>query len=93
MTSTAASPKVYVHPGCTVRHRSWNTHTACRLPRNIWVMGEGPIALLAWCDVLTISLHPDRETAQGAREWIDKTGCGHACVRHHDIVDLREATS
>ena len=88
----STATKVFVHPGCTVRHRSWNTHAACRYPGNVWVMGEGPIALLAWCDVLTVSLHADVETAQGAREWLDDFACGHACVKDHDIVDLDEAT-
>ena len=93
MTSTTASPKVHVHPGCAVRHRSWNTLANCKYSGNVWVIGNGPVALLAWCDVLTISLHPDTETAQGAREWIDRIRCGHACVNHHEIVSLTEGAS
>jgi hypothetical protein len=79
------------------RHRTYNAVAGCRWPRAEWVEGQGPFALLAYCDVLTVMLHPSRELAEDSRRWIDHYGCGHACrvarwgdPRAHRIIDLRD---
>lgn len=91
--STAA--KVYVHPGCAVRHRSWNALASCRYPGNVWVSGEGPVAIVRWCDDRTrVSLHADRPGAERVLVVLDMLpdGCGWLCDADHDVVDLTEAT-
>ena len=57
-----------------------------------WITGEGKWALLAFCDVLTITLHKTFLKAEKNRDYIDTFGCGHACFREgrkHVIVGLR----
>ena len=55
-----------------------------------WIEGDGPFALLAHCDVLTISLHMTIESALKSKKFIDETGCGHACTGNHEIINLEE---
>ena len=68
MTSTAASPKVYVRHRCGRRHRAWPALAHCMLPRAGWIAGDGPFAVIAWCGVTSVTLHPDVEAAEHALE-------------------------
>lgn len=52
-----------------------------------WTHCTGRWALLAYCDVLTVTLHPTRRAAERSRSFIDRTGCGRQCGRAHLIVD------
>lgn len=74
---------------CTTRHRTYRTLAKCIWGRRVeWVDGDGPHALLAWCDVLTITLWQDLADAVAAKRGIDRLACGHACRRDHQIVRL-----
>lgn len=53
-----------------------------------WVIGEGHIALVAFCNCTTVTLWPDVDHARRSREFIDGYGCGGGCYRDHAIVDL-----
>lgn len=53
-----------------------------------WITGNGKYALLAHCDVLTITLWPTYEEAIRSKAFIDKFACGHACYKHHEIVEV-----
>jgi hypothetical protein len=75
---------------CGRRHRTWNALARCLWPHAAWVWGEGPVALLARCNVLTITLWPDLETALPSRRQIDSTGCGSFCRRRHEFIGLDE---
>lgn len=77
-----------MHRNCPIRHRTWRAVAKCRWPNAEWVMGEGPVVLLAHCRVLTVSLHADRESAEWSKAWIDRTACGGRCTRRHQIVSL-----
>lgn len=53
-----------------------------------WCVGDGRIALVAFCHCTTVTLWPDLEDARQSRGFIDKSGCGGGCYRDHAIVDL-----
>lgn len=55
-----------------------------------WVHGDGPIAVIAYCNVTTVSLHANRVDAQHSIDFIDRFGCGHRCGRDHRVVDLAD---
>lgn len=57
-------------------------------PRAIWVHGQGPYAVVAYCKQTTVTLHASLEDAQASRGFIDRTGCGHRCHRAHRVIDL-----
>lgn len=72
--------KTYRRHNCTRSHRDVRTLAKCMFRRAAWITGSGPYALLAWCDVLTVTLHATPEDAQPFLDQIDDTGCGHACT-------------
>jgi hypothetical protein len=59
-----------------------------RWPGAEWIYGEGPFALLAHCEILTITLHDTRAKAEEAKRAIDETFCGHTCNKQHEIVEI-----
>ena len=44
--------------------------------------------MLAHCQVLTVQLHTTLESAKTALRAIDRTGCGGACIKHHQLISL-----
>lgn len=83
---SAPEVKTYRRHRCDRRHRNTRTLLACAYPRAAWIVGRGPFAVLAWCHVLTISLHPDLEAARKSLAFIDSTRCGGRCTGRHEIV-------
>lgn len=73
---------------CAKQHRSQATLAACVWPRAEWIAGNGRFALLAHCDVLTVTLHHTRAGALESKVFIDRLACGHACHRAHEIFEL-----
>lgn len=80
--------KTYRKHRCQARHRTYRTLVRCMIPTAAWAVGEGPVALIAWCKVPTISLHADVETAEESKTFIDAHGCGGRCARRHEVVLL-----
>jgi hypothetical protein len=81
--------KTYRRHNCDRRHRSYNTFARCIWGRRaIWVKGEGPYALLAWCRVLSVSLWPTEEDACWSMDFIDRTCCGGFCHGDHEVIRL-----
>lgn len=80
--------KVYRDHNCDRRHRTWTALAHCIFQRAAWIAGDGQFAVIVWCGVSSITLHPKAETAEHALETVDATGCGGRCVRHHDLVRL-----
>ena len=80
--------KTYRRHNCERRHRTLRTLARCMFPKAAWVVGEGPYAVLAWCRVLTVSLHPDLDAARGSLDFIDSYHCGGRCSRRHEVVVL-----
>lgn len=85
MTPTAV---IYRRHNCARVHRGYRTFAKCVWPRAIWVMGDGPFAVIAYCRHTTITLHRTVEAAQEALDIIDNTGCGGRCGRRHKLVRL-----
>lgn len=59
-----------------------------RWPHAEWIIGSGKWASVASCDVLTVMLFATEAEADTSRAFIDRTGCGHACIRDHDVIAL-----
>jgi hypothetical protein len=57
-----------------------------RWPAAAWIEGDGPIALVAHCGGVTVSLYPARAEAEQAKQAIDAGGCGSRCRKKHEIV-------
>lgn len=74
-------------PTCERRHRTPNATGRCIRDAAEWIHGAGRWALLAYCDRLTVTLHPARRDAEQARTFIDRSGCGSRCHRTHLILD------
>jgi hypothetical protein len=58
----------------------------CAIPRAAWVDGIGNFALIAWCDVPTVTLWKELAAAENQKAIIDRTGCGGRCSGRHQIV-------
>ena len=80
--------KTYSRHYCSSAHRTFNRFAQCAIRGTEWVEGEGPIAVIAWCRVPTVTLHETMESAESAKRSIDETGCGGSCIRNHEIVRL-----
>lgn len=59
-----------------------------RWPAAEWIIGDGHYASVARCGTVTVMLFANPAEAERAKTLIDRTGCGHACRRDHDITDL-----
>ncbi len=79
-------------PRCGRQRRIWRALAWCRWPRACWIVGKGPLALLAWCGELTITLWPlaERDRAEQAKQAIDNLACGGRCRREagHEFARL-----
>ncbi len=72
----------------------WKKRAKKRWPGAESIEGEGPIAVLAHCRDLTITLYENHAEANGAKEFIDKSACGGGCSpRRHEIVDMALQTA
>jgi len=80
--------KVYRRHPCGRRHRTWRALAGCMFQRAAWIAGDGPYAVLAWCGVTSVTLHPDETAAAQALEVVDGSGCGGRCTRDHELVRL-----
>ena len=83
--------KLYRRHDCASRHRTWKTAAKCIWRRAAWITGDGRYALLAYCDVLTVTLWDDPTEAEERKAFIDQYQCGHACTGRHEIVELTPA--
>jgi hypothetical protein len=83
---TAPPFKVFRLHRCSRLHKTHLSLSRCMFPTAAWVQGEGPYALLAWCSVLTVTLHPAAADALAAKAQIDDTGCAGRCYGRHEIV-------
>jgi protein involved in temperature-dependent protein secretion len=86
--------RTYRRGNCEQSHRTYRTLARCMFPRTAWIAGEeGPIALLAWCQVLTVTLHHNIDGAAAAKSIIDYSACGGRCTGRHEIVQLDRGDS
>lgn len=78
--------KVYRRHNCTAKHRTPRVMVKCMFPRAVWVKGAGAYACLAWCRVLSVSLHEAAEDAYASKDFIDGYACGGNCTGRHEVV-------
>lgn len=78
--------KTYKNHRCNRQHRTETTFLRCALPTAAWVHGHGAYALIAWCNVPTITLYETPEAAEEPKRIIDGGSCGQRCKRRHEIV-------
>jgi hypothetical protein len=83
--------KTYRAHNCNRRHRTHNALMKCAFLRAHWVMGDGPYALIAWCDAPTVRLCKTLQETEKAKATIDSVGCGHRCgpCRGHATIIAR----
>lgn len=80
--------KTYRRHYCERKHQTYSTLARCIWRRTAWIAGEGPFALLAWCQVLTVSLHESEDAALESKRAIDLSACGGRCTGRHEIIRL-----
>lgn len=90
MPENGATMKTYRRHRCERNHRTRKTLTKCMFPRAVWILGNGPIALIAWCRRPSITLWKDHAEALGSKSFIDRTGCGGGCTGRHEIVRIAD---
>jgi len=66
----------------------YNKIARSKWPNAAWISGEGQFALLAYCDVLTVSLWETIKDAEKNKKFIDEFGCGGMCNRIHEILTI-----
>lgn len=79
---------------CNKSHRKYKAFVRCFIPNAGIVSGDGPFALIAWCNSPSrrvprqpsASLWKDPESALHAMA--NMGGCGGGCVGKHEIVEL-----
>lgn len=78
--------KTYRRHRCRRQHKTAETFLKCAIRNLEWVAGDGNFALIAWCSVPTITLHPTLSEADEALLNLNKIVCGHACTGRHEVV-------
>lgn len=73
---------------CHRRHRTHQTLAECCWPHAAWVVGDGPYAVLAHCDMLSITLHDTPEAGRVALARVDELRCCRKCDGRHELVVL-----
>lgn len=89
--NTTTAVKKYRAHRCFSEHRSTYTWAKCAIPRAVWVQGDGPYALIAWCKVPSVTLWHTYEEALKSKRLIDNDACGSRCRNDHEIayIDLK----
>lgn len=73
---------------CRRRHRTHQTLAECCWPDAAWVVGDGPYAVLAHCDMLSVTLHDSRQAALATLARVDELRCCRTCEGRHELVVL-----
>lgn len=67
---------------------NWTRRAKRLWPNAVWIDGDGPIALLAHCRALTVTLYKNRPSAQAAMARLRRGGCGGQCHDDHELVEM-----
>ena len=72
------------------KYKAWYFEAWRRWPKACWISGNGPYALLAHCDVLTVTLWSSLEETVIPKRMIDIGACGGKCrgPQGHEIVKM-----
>jgi hypothetical protein len=73
---------------CGRTHRGYQSLAECTWPDAVYVVGDGPFALLARCDLFTVTLYETSAEARRRKRAIDTRGCGRTCEGLHGLAGL-----
>lgn len=73
---------------CGRTHRGFQSLAECMWPTAAYVIGDGPYALVAHCDMLSVALYETAAEAGEARRRLNSVGCGRTCERRHQLAVL-----
>lgn len=73
---------------CGRTHRGYQSLAECTWPEAAYVVGDGPFALLARCDLFTVSLYESADEARRRTRALDARGCGKTCEGLHELIGL-----
>lgn len=73
---------------CGRIHRGYQSLAECSWPDGAYVIGDGPFALLARCDLFTVTLYESDAEARRRLRILDDRGCGKTCEGLHELVGL-----
>ena len=69
--------------GCGRTHYGYQSLAECTWPDVAYVIGDGAFALLARCDLFTVSLYETSAEARRRKRALDANGCGKTCEGQH----------
>lgn len=73
---------------CGRTHRGYQSLAECTWPDAAYIVGDGPFALLARCDLFTVALYETSAEARRRKQALDRAGCGKTCEGAHELVGL-----
>ena len=73
---------------CGRTHRGYQSLAECSWPDVAYVVGDGPFALLARCDLFTVTLYESDAEARRRLRAVDQRGCGKTCEGRHELIGL-----
>lgn len=73
---------------CGRTHRGFQSLAECIWPEAAYITGDGPYALVAHCDMLSVALYETATEAGDARRRLSTVGCGRTCERRHQLAVL-----
>jgi hypothetical protein len=73
---------------CGRTHRGFQSLAECIWPTAAYVIGDGPYALIAHCDMLSVALYATAAEAGEARRRLTAVGCGRTCEGQHQLAVL-----
>ena len=73
---------------CGRTHRGFQSLAECVWPDAAYVIGDGPYALVAHCDMLSVALYETAAEAGQARRRMNTVGCGKSCEGRHQLAVL-----
>lgn len=77
---------------CGRTHRGYQSLAECSWPDAVYVVGDGPFALLARCDLFTVTLYETSAEARRRKRALDTRGCGRTCEGLHGLAGLAGLT-
>lgn len=73
---------------CGRTHRGHQSLAECNWPDAAYVIGDGPYAVLARCDLFTVALYETSDEARRRKRALDANGCGKTCEGRHELTGL-----
>jgi len=81
---------IEVPHGCGRTHHGHQSLAECTWPDAVYVVGDGAYAVLARCDLFTVSLYETSAEARRRKRGLDAKGCGKTCEGRHELEVLVE---